>query len=273
MIIKILTKIFYKIRFIIIPQIDKKPIYIKNQFAKKLNQEIPNTIYQTWVSKYLPRKLAINVKKFRSINKDYSFIIFDDNERDDYMKEKWSHNPIYKIYLNSVFQASKADIFRYCILYEKGGFYFDIKSGCKIPISKLKISRGAIISHENTISTFPPNLDSIESSKYPFNIIKNWAFGFKKNHPFLKNIIEEIIKYAPFYKNYIFTNPKNAIISFTGPGMMTNVYRKYIINKEDRIDPLGIDFNGNGIYELDGSSLRFESSKSYALIKNSKILN
>ena len=55
--------------------------------------------------------------------------------------------------------------------------------------------------------------------------------------------------------------------------MMTIIYRKYFIYKEDRIDPLGIDFNRNGIYELDSSSLRFVSSKIYALIKNSKILN
>ncbi len=269
----IIRKIFLKIRFILLPNIDKKPVYLKNQVRKESKNEIPNIIYQTWVSRYLPNKLAKEVKKFRSLNNDFSFILFNDNERDDYMRKYWIDNPIYEIYINSVFQASKSDIFRYCIIYDKGGFYFDIKSGCKIPLSKLKISNGALISHENTISSYPLNLKTMHLSKFPFNILKNWAFGFKKNHPFLKKIINEIIKYAPYYKNYIFTNPKNAILSFTGPGMMTKVYRDYFINEDLKIDPQGIDFMGNGIYELEGSNLRFETSKSYAIAQNSKILN
>ena len=43
------------------------------------------------------------------------------------MKKSWGHRKIYEIYNNSEFQASKAYIWRYCILYEKRGYYFDIK--------------------------------------------------------------------------------------------------------------------------------------------------
>ena len=47
--------------------------------------------------------------------------IFENSERDKYMKKSWGDRKIYQIYKNSVFESSKADIWRYCILYEKGG--------------------------------------------------------------------------------------------------------------------------------------------------------
>ena len=39
-------------------------------------KEIPNIVYQTWVSKTLPRRLGKQIKKFRELNKDFSFKIF-----------------------------------------------------------------------------------------------------------------------------------------------------------------------------------------------------
>lgn len=267
--LKRLVKRLYSLIFF---PLESQPKYVPNYEYYDLEKEIPNVVYQTWVSRFIPRKLANSIIKFRSINKDHSFFIFDDTERDQYMKNKWSNHPIYEIYINSIFQASKSDIFRYCIIYEKGGFYFDIKSGCETPLSQLKSSNGAILSYENTILSYPLDIELIECSNYPFNIIKNWGFGFKRKHPLLECLINEIIKYAPLYRNYLFSNPKNAILAFTGPGMMTKVYRKYNYNKKEIIFPLGIDFNNKGIYELNGSDLRFRDSISYTKFKNSIIL-
>ena len=72
------------------------------------------------------------------------------------MKDFWSDNEIYNIYLRAIFEPCKADIFRYCIIYERGVFYFDIKSGCDLPLSQLKPSNGAIISHEASSTIIPP---------------------------------------------------------------------------------------------------------------------
>ena len=263
----------FKLSIKIFPYISQRTLYIDDQIAPPLNNEIPNIVYQTWVSKTLPRRLGKQIKKFRELNKDFSFKIFSDQERDQYMKDFWSNNEIYNIYSKAIFEPCKADIFRYCIIYERGGFYFDIKSGCDLPLSKLKPSNGAIISHEASNTIIPPNKNYIKTTNHPFNLIENWSFAFKPKHPFLKLLIHEIIEFAPSIKGIVFKNPKNGILAFTGPGMMTNVFQIYNSRVRDFIVPNGIDLNGAGRYALKGSELRFKFSESYTTIKNSKIIN
>ena len=268
----IFIRIANKLLLIFFPYFFYRTVLIPNQKAKPKKNLIPNTVYQTWKDRKVPAKLAKEIMKFRTLNKDYSFQIFTDKERDKYMTENWSSSPIYKIYLNAVFQPCKSDIFRYCLIYQRGGFYFDIKSGCRKPLSEINNSAGAIISYEASNLNFPPKIEFIKHSKYPFHIIKNWSFAFSPKHPFLKLLIDNIVDYAPFFKGKLFKNPKNAIISFTGPGMMTKVFHDFICSNENKIVPLGIDLDGYGIYELKGAELRFKQSPSYTKHNNSIIL-
>ena len=262
----------YKILIKIFPYISQRTLYINDQIAPAINNEIPNIVYQTWVSKSLPRRLGREVEKFRKLNKEFSFKIFSDQERDEYMKKFWSNNKIYDVYTKVIFEPCKADIFRYCIIFERGGFYFDIKSGCNLPLSKFKPSNGAIISHEASINIIPPNKRFINTTNYPFNLIGNWSFAFKPKHPFLKLLIKKIIEFSPLIEGRVFNNPKNAILAFTGPGMMTDVFQIYNSKFKDSITPVGIDLNGYGCYSLKGADLRFKFSSSYTTIKNSKII-
>ena len=56
---------------------------------------------------------------------------------EDYMEKNWGKQKIYQIFKNSLIGPLKSDIFRYCILYDQGGYYFDISRACKIPLTKL----------------------------------------------------------------------------------------------------------------------------------------
>ena len=138
---------------------------IPNQITKqKKNTEIPNVVYQTWISRELPWRMAKEIKKFRELNCNHSFLIFTNNERDEYMHNYWGDSKIYEIYKNCIFQASKTDIWRYCILYEKGGYYFDIKSSCEVPLSKLIISNGATLTYENYYSSILPSQNILKKN-------------------------------------------------------------------------------------------------------------
>lgn len=264
-------RLFSKLQKIFFERFEYKQINIPDQIRANSNTEIPNIVYQTWLSKKLPWRLAEQIKIFRNLNKDFSFLIFSDEERDNYMHNNWRDHGIYKIYCNSIFQPSKADIWRYCILYERGGFYFDIKSGCNLPLKKLKKSDGAIISFEPFINTCLPHLECINKVENSLNNVENWGFGFRKNHQLLKMTIDNICKYSNHIRNKVFENPKSAILAFTGPGMLTKTYREYII-KYKIIKPNGINFFGEGLYEMDGGKYRFKYKPSYGTISNSKIL-
>ena len=107
---------FFNLCIKFFPYISQRTLHIENQIVSPTKNEIPNIVYQTWVSKSIPRKLGLQIRKFRKLNKDFSFIIFSDEERDQYMKDFWSDSEIYNIYLRAIFEPCKADIFRYCII-------------------------------------------------------------------------------------------------------------------------------------------------------------
>ena len=247
---------------------------IPNQIKKqKNNTEIPNVVYQTWIKRELPWRMAKEIKKFRELNFNHSFLLFTNKERDEYMHNYWGERKIYQIYKNCIFQASKTDIWRYCILYERGGYYFDIKSSCEVPLSKLIISNGATLTYENYYSSILPAQYILKKIKnFNLNLIANWGIGFKKKHPLLEILISNIEEFSEFFKGKIFQNPKSHITAFTGPGMLTKSYRDYLEKEMEVIKFDGIDFSGKGIYQVKGGQYRHRMSSHYATVKNQKIL-
>ena len=112
-------RLLIKLKAILFERFEYKQKNLPHQICKIKKNKIPNIDYQTWPEKKLPWRLANNIKEFRDLNKDHSFLIFTDRDRDNYMKTYWGNHEIYKIYRDSIFQPSKADIWRYCILYER----------------------------------------------------------------------------------------------------------------------------------------------------------
>ena len=92
------------------------------------NRVIPNVVYQTWEDHRFGKTHTKGILKFRALNPDMQFHLHDRKDRDKYMANSYGTHSIYQIYKNTKFGPMKADIFRYCILFEKGGYYFDIKS-------------------------------------------------------------------------------------------------------------------------------------------------
>tara|TARA_Y200000002_G_C22539741_1_gene603410 strand:- start:83 stop:907 length:825 start_codon:yes stop_codon:yes gene_type:complete len=261
-----------KIKLLLFERFEYKQEEIIDQVIPKNKKIIPNIVYQSWVSRSIQRQLSQEIKKFRNLNKDFSFLTYTNEERDQYMKKYWGDHEIYEIYLNSVFQPSKADIWRYCILFERGGFYFDIKSGYNGKLSKLSNSYGAILSYEPFLTQILPEKEYFYKVE-DFNILLNWGFGFKKNHKLLEMLINNICKYSSYFRNKKFQNPKAAILAFTGPGMLSKTYREYISNDNKIIKINGINFYGKGVFEMKGAKYRFKKNRSYGDFKNSIILS
>jgi mannosyltransferase OCH1-like enzyme len=113
-------------------------IEIEDQLAiRPPKQKISPIVHQTWIDKKFGRTHAKSIKNFRKLNQNLSFKIYTDQDIKEYMSTYWSNHKIYKIFSNSLIGPLKTDIFRYCILYDQGGYYFDISRGCSIPLTKL----------------------------------------------------------------------------------------------------------------------------------------
>ena len=179
-----------------IREITEKPLqYLDDQINANIkDQKISPIVYQTWSDKYFGRTHFNSLKKFRSLNPDLSFKIYTDQDVDTYMESNWKNNDIYEIFKNSLIGPLKTDIFRYCILYDRGGYYFDISRGCKIPLNKLhNQDTSMIISYEDTECYIPPKDPKIFKLKRPFNHFLQWGLAFEKNHKFLELLLNEII--------------------------------------------------------------------------------
>jgi len=235
--------------------------------------KIPNNVYQTWETRFLGKTHSKSLNDFRNNNPSLSFYLYEKEKRDEYMQTNWGDHQISQIYSNSLFGPLKADIFRYCILYDLGGYYFDIAKACKTPLNKLHDkNHEGIITFEDNECFYPPIQKEIFNLKRPFNYFLQWGLAFSPKHSFLYQLINEISKNYTFYKNKVFHNPKLAILNFTGPGMYTKVMRDYISNNQDhRFNELDIKFNNNGIFKLPGSSVRHYMVPSYTYEINSII--
>jgi mannosyltransferase OCH1-like enzyme len=190
-----------------------------------------------------------------------------------YMEDVWGRHPIYRIFTQSNFGPMLADIFRYCILHERGGFYFDISKGCSVPITSLCTPDSTgLISYEAHDCVVIPNLNAIERMSHPEKYVLQWGMGFAKEHTILTRVIENICEYYPYFKGREFLIPKNAILSLTGPGMFTKSIREVMDENSDlKIDQAGIDFHGSGIYELKGSWARYSIKPAYAQSRSKTI--
>jgi len=229
------------------------------------NNFIPPNVYQTWVNNYFGKTHFAEIARFRALNSDLNFYLYDNLKVQNYMEEFWGHHPIYQVFNNSQYTPSKADIFRLCILNERGGFYFDINKGCKKPLrSFIKTDSDCLISFEKNDNIILPELCAIDRVDYPDKLIMQWSFGFAKNHPVTSTMIEDICEIYPYFKGKIYNSHKNAILSFTGPGMFTRSVHKTLLKNPDLvINQAGIDYHGHAIADMQGSWVRYLTSPAY----------
>ena len=248
---------------------------LKDQISNEThNQLIPPCVYQTWENKFFGKTHYQEILKFRDVNKDLSFILYDKTARDEYMEKYWSSHEIHHVYKNVKFGVMESDIFRHCILYERGGYYFDISKGCGVSIKSLhEKDTEAFLSNEPVECIIPPSEKIFPLLKFPHNNFLTWGLGFKKNHLIPKMMIENIVNDYKFYENKIFTKPKTAVLSLTATGQFTKVVRSYFENYDcDNIVQSGIYFDNKGIFSMKGCRVRHHLVQSYADIRNEKVI-
>ena len=241
--------------------------------VENYKQKINTIVHQTWENKLFGKTHSKELYKFRNLNPNLEFKIYNALERDDYMFRNWGEHPIYNIFTNTLYGPMKSDIFRYCILYTDGGYYFDISKGCKVKITDLHSSDSdALITFDVNELYMPPELLTFSKLLFPNKYLVQWGFGFTVNHKLLMNMINNIISFYPYYKGRVFKNPKHAILSLTGPGMFTKTVREYFVNNNcEKISQAGIFFNDCGIFKMKGSGVRHDKFPSYTDMRNTRI--
>ena len=199
--------------------------------------KIPKNIYQTFVSQNLPPDIINVMNHNKKMCPDYTFFFYDDHECDSFIKHNFD-SPIYDAYtsINPVYGAMKADFFRYCILYKKGGVYLDIKSKIIQPLHKI------IQEKDDCLLDLPR---SIESWRNKSPTYEQWILMFAPHHPYLLHVIRTMVflihkKYEPTIENIKVLTTKQKIFHVTGPDMFSRCIHHYI--KHNKILHRNIDY-------------------------------
>ncbi|MDW9378707.1 glycosyltransferase family 32 protein [Chryseobacterium sp. JV558] len=184
---------------------------------------VPKQIFQTFITKKLPLITRYHVWNMKRKNPGYRYFFYDDQDIEKFITEEFPPEYI-ESYRKLTIGASKADFFRYAVLYKKGGIYLDIDSSIIKPFEKLiKEDDEAVI--------------SVERHE---NLYVQWALIFNKNHPFLKKTLELMIDNINNHRY-----PHN-IHATTGPTVFSNGIRESL--KENPAIPFtlfeGIEFRG-----------------------------
>lgn len=175
--------------------------YPTQKLQKKL--KIPNHIYQTTANKKVPISMAEAMIGHQKLNPDFYWTFFRDKECLELLKKEASPRLVY-CYQKCIPGAYKADLFRYFLLWQRGGIYLD--SGF--------ISLRPLTFFLKSTDTFVSAKDGIMDGVY------NAFMCATPKHPILKEVLEIAMDRIE-REDY-----GNGPLYITGPEALMEAFRK-----------------------------------------------
>ena len=200
---------------------------------------IPKIIHQTYSSwERLQPEWKSNIQKIKELNPDWIYHFYSDADIEKFIEDEYGI-PILNLYnrINPHIGPARADVFRYLLLYKKGGVYLDIKSTAKIPLSSVLNSNDSfILSNWSQV----PNREK-ELTQFPLGEYVQWSIISSPGHPFLRAVINNVLGNLLVYNPWLHGVGKRAALRITGPFTYTfaidsikNLYPyRYIRQMED----------------------------------------
>jgi len=240
---------------------------------------IPNVVYQTWKYPVVSAVHAREIRRFRRRNFDFSFEFFDDARMSSYMETTYADHPILAVFREIQIPAARADIWRYCLLFERGGMYCDIDSAIQTPLRNLVADDPSeVLSFEGgrysdllQVGTYadaslfrvaPPE-SVMPRLKQPDHTVLNWFLAFEPRHPLLKITLDLIVRNYAFAKGKVFESVWAGVVHTTGPLILTQAVWAWVESTGKTPHQLDIDFDGAGIFKLPGSADGYDVSPHY----------
>ena len=201
-------------------------------YDKFLSRKIPLNVYMTWHNKeQLLPCLRENLQTLKEQNPEFTFHLYDEEDCRNFIRKNFD-SIVLKCYDTLIPKAYKADLWRYCILYKKGGIYIDLKLK---PVSGFKLKE--LIHKEHFVLDRPymlkyqkieSELDFIQDYRNFLNIddklwrrnigIYNAFLVVYPNNLLMKHCIDRICKNV-MNKDYGYGD-----LYPTGPGMLGELY-------------------------------------------------
>jgi inositol phosphorylceramide mannosyltransferase catalytic subunit len=214
------------------------------------SQCVPRILHQTYPTKNLPAPLHAAVEQMRAANPHWDFRLYDDADIVDYIRSEYGEL-ILAAYLriDPMYGAARADLFRYLLMYRTGGVYLDIKSVATRALNEVLRPDDTYILSQWSGTRFAgmgmgvhSALRAIEGTEY-----QQWHIVAAPGHPFLKSVIENVLRNLRIYNPGIHGVGKDGVLAVTGPIAYTLAIHPllplYPHRFVDSAKDLGFDYN------------------------------
>lgn len=215
-----------------------KPRYYSSSYAEGdlyRHYKIPCVCHQTWKTKTdLPDDLQRTMEINRRLNPDMTFKLYDDDDIDAYIRNNFPKR-VYDTFsaINPRYGASRADLFRYCVLYKEGGIYLDIKA----QFTK-NIFADVVRSTDVAVLDNPRYMEKFRELN-AMGTWEQWVLIFAPGHDYMRRAIERICDEVQYhcqtpqsitFTTAVFpgehrphtTNAKETVLRLTGPDGLAN---------------------------------------------------
>ncbi len=115
-------------------------VNLKGNPALRRRQHIPYRIVQTFKPSQVPIPMWYNAHKWHLLNPEYDYYFYSDNDILQYLDGHTCHDfdftadQLKTAYHKIKPGAGKADLFRFLVIYDGGGCYFDLDTTCRAPL-------------------------------------------------------------------------------------------------------------------------------------------
>ena len=200
----------------------KRDLHLDNNTKPEVGYDVPERLHFIWIGSQIPLKYIRNIETFRTQNKQYEIYLWVDNDTSVQMLQNKSFH-VQKIqtsllmnrdiYEHETDFGAKSDIFRYEVVFQYGGIYYDIDSVAIKPFDG---------NFRKSFVAFSPG----------YRNLSNAVFGFAKNSSLLHFVLKSLpTHYEAFKKDWLPTR--------TGPAYFTNCVLKY---NDNRINVINIAY-------------------------------
>ena len=201
---------------------------------------IPNTIYLIGPDESYINKFTRAIENTRQLNPEFEIKIFDDRSCEEFIRQRFSDR-VYCAYkmLNPEYGPAQGDFARYCVIYEMGGVYMDMKSSSKKPLYQLLSDHPSSL----LVSHWPHILNPWMDLFFPHGEYQNWHIVSPKGHPALRAVIENIVLNIESEARSPLTYPvgKLGVLALTGPITYTRTLKN---TGMDGIEVVGPNLQG-----------------------------
>jgi len=184
------------------------------------SSHIPKVLY-TGVSdlQNVHPEILDNWLTLKGLNPTWLHHPFDDEMQEDFIRTHYGKD-VLRTYLSidPLYGAARSDLFRYLLIFEKGGGWLDSKSTCKFALdSVFRREDKYLLSHWKNLKIGLESKGIWQNSTLPCPEFQNWLIFAEPRHTFLEETIENVLrnlrKYHPLFSGV----GQRAVVTTTGP--------------------------------------------------------